>query len=186
MSEGGRVSITLQRRQRYRGGIIEHYRYRSAASDAAGCAGYADQAAAGFSFAGQTLLSGNPPNFEVHTPNAILAARATLFDTSYSEQPRWFGPSGCSQFTDEQTFKGAVGAKNAATPDAAEFVVEAGYETTIACGSPPLPPGPLGVTGIPSSGGGALTVTEPGAAIVTPPPAAGAGGVVVPPIGTSK
>ena len=25
---------------------------------------------------------GNPPNFEVHTPNATLAARSTMFDTT--------------------------------------------------------------------------------------------------------
>ena len=28
---------------------------------------------------------GSPPNFEVHTPNAIAAARGTMFDVSYHE-----------------------------------------------------------------------------------------------------
>ena len=28
---------------------------------------------------------GSPPNFEVHTPNAVAAARGTMFDVSYHE-----------------------------------------------------------------------------------------------------
>ena len=31
------------------------------------------------------VSSGSPPNFEVHTPNAIAAARGTMFDVSYHE-----------------------------------------------------------------------------------------------------
>lgn len=114
---------------------------------------------------------GNPPNFEVHTPNAILAARSTMFDTSYSQGERRFGYDECNQFTDVQTYKGSVGIRNAANPKAAETSVGAGYETTVACDSSPQSPGPLGMTGIPSHGISALTETEPGA-VIAPPPAA--------------
>ena len=31
------------------------------------------------------VSSGSPPNFEVHTPNAVAAARGTMFDVSYHE-----------------------------------------------------------------------------------------------------
>jgi hypothetical protein len=112
---------------------------------------------------------GNPPNFEVHTPNAILAARSTMFDTSYSQGERRFGYGECNQFTDVQTYKGYVGVRNAANPDAAETAVGAGYETTVACDSSPQSPGPLGMTGIPAHGVSALTETEPGAVIAPPP-----------------
>jgi hypothetical protein len=125
---------------------------------------------------------GNPPNFEVHTPNAILAARSTMFDTSYSQGERRFGYGECNQFTDVQTYKGSVGVRNAANPEAAETSVGAGYETTVACDSSPQSPGPLGMTGIPAHGISALTETEPGAVIAPPPPAAPAP-PALPPIG---
>jgi FecR protein len=114
---------------------------------------------------------GNPPNFEVHTPNAILAARSTMFDTSYTQGEQRFGYGECNQFTDVQTYKGSVGVRNAANPEAAETSVGAGYETTVACDSSPQSPGPLGMTGIPSHGISALSETEPGA-VIAPPPAA--------------
>jgi hypothetical protein len=114
---------------------------------------------------------GNPPNFEVHTPNAILAARSTMFDTSYWQGERRFGYGECDRFTDVQTYKGSVGVRNAANPEAAETSVGAGYETAVACDSSPQSPGPLGMTGIPSHGISALTETEPGAVIAPPPTA---------------
>ena len=121
---------------------------------------------------------GNPPNFEVHTPNAILAARSTMFDTAYEQGLRRFGYGACNQFTDVQSYKGSVGVRNAATPNAEETSVGTGYETTVPCDSPPQSAGPLGMTGIPAHGVSALTETEPGA-VVAPPAAAPAlpGGV---------
>ena len=125
---------------------------------------------------------GNPPNFEVHTPNATLAARSTMFDTAYSQGQRPFAFGDCHQFTDEQTYKGTIGARNAATPNAEEVSVEAGYETTIACNSPPTEPGPLGMTGIPANSVGAFTASEPASGAPPPPPAA-APPIFVPPKG---
>ncbi len=124
---------------------------------------------------------GNLPNFEVHTPNAILAARGTTFDTAYTQGQSRFGFGGCTQFTDERTHRGVVGVRNAASPDAAEVSVPAGYEATIACGAAPLSPGPLGMTGIPMSGGAALTTSEPGPGIAVPPPPPEEPGPMAPP-----
>ena len=123
---------------------------------------------------------GNPPNFEVHTPNAILAARSTMFDTVYAQGQRRFGYGECNQFTDVQTHKGTVGVRNAATPDATEVSVGAGYETTVACSSPPASPGPLGMTGIPGNGVSSFTESEAGAIVAPPPPAPP---VALPPVG---
>src|SRR5262245_26343487 len=74
--------------------------------------------------------AGALPNFEVHTPNAILAARGTPFDTQYTGGTRRFGYGATTQFTDERTLKGTVGARNVAGGE--EVSVPAGYETTIA------------------------------------------------------
>jgi hypothetical protein len=123
---------------------------------------------------------GNPPNFEVHTPNAILAARSTMFDTAYTQGSRRFGFGDCHQFTDEQTYKGTVGVKNADSSDAEETSVEAGYETTVACNAPPESPGPLGMTGIPSNGASTFTASEAGVGAAPPAPG-GAGGLTTSP-----
>jgi hypothetical protein len=125
---------------------------------------------------------GHPPNFEVHTPNAILAARGTAFDTSYRQGERRHGFGDCSQFTDERTYKGVVGVKNAASEGAAEVLVEAGSETTVACDSPPVRPRPMG-TGVPPGREGA----PPGGGYrggMAPPPGAPPddGGGPMPPV----
>ena len=120
---------------------------------------------------------GKLPNFEVHTPNAILAARGTTFDTQYSAGNHRFGYGSTTQFTDEKTLKGTVGARNATQPVSEEVSVPAGYETTIAGTSAPTSPGPSRLTGIPWQGLGALTATEPQPGMVAPPPA----GVDAPP-----
>src|SRR5215472_2810239 len=94
--------------------------------------------------------AGTLPNFEVHTPNAVLAARGTTFDTQYTGGTRRFGFGSATQFTDERTLKGTVGARNAIGGE--EVSVAAGYETTIAGIAAPTSPGPLNFTGIPWRG----------------------------------
>jgi hypothetical protein len=91
--------------------------------------------------------NGNPPNFQVHTPNAILSVRGTKFDTAYSDGATRPGFSECTRFTDTKVYEGRVGARNASLPSSPETTIDAGYETTIACDSPPSSPGPLGTTG---------------------------------------
>ncbi len=91
--------------------------------------------------------SGSPPNFQVYTPNAVLSVRGTKFDTSYSDGASRVGFSDCMQFTDIKAYEGHVGVRNAAHPSSPETMIDAGYETTVACDLPPLSPAPLGATG---------------------------------------
>lgn len=123
---------------------------------------------------------GNPPNFEVHTPNAILAARSTEFDTAFTQGRRRPGYAGCDRFTDVQTHAGSVGVKSTARPDAGEITVDAGYESTVACNSVPSSPGPVGLTGIPWGTADALTITVP------PPGSAPPAQVGLPPVGVLR
>ena len=123
---------------------------------------------------------GNPPNFEVHTPNAILAARSTEFYTAYAQGRRRPGYGGCDRFTDLQTHAGSVGVRSAAKPDAPEISVDAGYESTVACDSVPSSPGPVGLTGIPWGTADALTIAEP------PPGSTPPAQVGLPPFGVPK
>src|SRR5215469_11152646 len=111
--------------------------------------------------------AGAPPTFEVHTPNAILAARGTTFDTQYTGGTRRFGYGATTQFTDERTLKGTVGARNAAGGE--EVSVPAGYETTIAGDSAPTSPGPINLTGIPWRGIERFTAVEPAPGMAIPP-----------------
>lgn len=113
--------------------------------------------------------SGSPPNFQVHTPNAILSVRGTKFDTAYSDGARRSGFGDCTRFTDVKSYEGRVGARNVALPSSEETMVNAGYETTIAGDSPPLSPGPLGMTGIPFGDVDTFVGDAPGSAIAPPP-----------------
>jgi hypothetical protein len=118
------------------------------------------------------------PNFEVHTPNAVAAARGTLFDTSYmsgTTRPT-FGDN--RDFTDVAVYDGFVDFYDLAN---VAFVINipAGYESTAAGTNSPTSPGPLGMTGAHSgvhakggrgrgglaNGGGALSVVS-----AVPPP----------------
>lgn len=111
---------------------------------------------------------GSLPNFEVHTPNAIMAARGTTFDTQYTNGTRRAGYGDATQFTDERTIHGTVGARNATGGD--EVSVPAGYETTIAGDSTPTSPRPFNVSGIPWNGIASLTATEPPELEISRPP----------------
>lgn len=113
--------------------------------------------------------SGNPPNFQVHTPNAILSVRGTKFDTAYSDGARRSGFGNCIRFTDIKAYEGRVGARNAALPSSLETTINAGYETTIACDSPPLSAGPLGMTGMPFGDLNTFVGDAAGTAIAPPP-----------------
>jgi len=116
------------------------------------------------------------PNFEVHTPNAVAAARGTLFDTAYTSNVSRPNFGNARNFTDISVYEGSVDVANAATPTV--FVnVPAGYESTVADTNGATPPAPLGTTG-------ATALTIPGtSATITPVIAIGgtavlAGGVV--------
>jgi hypothetical protein len=103
------------------------------------------------------------PNFEVHTPNAVAAARGTLFDAAYTSNVSRPTFGNARNFTDISVFDGSVDVANAANPTV--FVnVPAGYESTVAGTNNATSPGPLGMTGATS-----LTGTIRAVSAVPPP-----------------
>jgi ferric-dicitrate binding protein FerR (iron transport regulator) len=128
----------------------------------------------GFVHSVVNLTAGGSPNFEVHTPNAVAAARGTDFNTGFQQGATRPGYAGCNRFTDVAVLEGTVGVSQPAVPAAGEVPITAGYETTIPCDEAPLAPGPLGLTGaIATSGrggnGGGIGVLAP-APVGAPPP----------------
>lgn len=119
------------------------------------------------------LTATGAPNFEVHTPNAVAAARATDYATGYEEGVERAGYGGCNRFTDIAVYHGTTGISQKATPNIPEVPVPEGYETTVPCSMPPLAPGPIGMTGASSTGGVAAKAGGGGAPapIGAPPPA---------------
>ena len=102
------------------------------------------------------------PNFEVHTPNAVAAARGTQFDTAYTSNVSRPTFGNARNFTDISVYDGSVDVANAANPTV--FVnVPAGYESTVAGTNNATPPGPLGMTG-------ATSFTTPVTVAAVPPP----------------
>jgi hypothetical protein len=97
------------------------------------------------SFVNRTV-GGAAPNFEVHTPNAVAAARGTLFDTAYTSNVSRPTFGDAHDFTDISVYEGSVDVANAANPTAFTNV-PAGYESTVAGTNNATSPGPLGMTG---------------------------------------
>ena len=112
--------------------------------------------------------AGGVPKFEVHTPNAVVSVRGTEWSTMYHQGLERPGFHACKQFTDVEVFKGTVDVGSTLTPSAQHQAVPAGYETTVACESAPLTPGPLGITGIGGIGG--FRGVSPGSGGAPPPP----------------
>jgi FecR protein len=112
--------------------------------------------------------AGGVPKFEVHTPNAVVSVRGTEWITRYRQGTERPGFNACKQFTDVEVFEGTVDVGSTLTPSAQHQAVPAGYETTVACESAPLTPGPLGITGI--GGVGGFRGVSPGSGGAPPPP----------------
>ncbi|MGO9267440.1 MAG: FecR domain-containing protein [Candidatus Binataceae bacterium] len=77
---------------------------------------------------------GNAPNYEVHTPNAVAAARGTNYDTDYVKGVVRKDYPGCLEFTDITVFEGTVEVTNPRNPTAGSTKVKPGYKTTVPCG----------------------------------------------------
>lgn len=118
-----------------------------------------------------SATGGAPPNFEVHTPNAVAAVRGTRWDTAYSEGQSRPTYGDCRKFTDVVVYDGVVSVRNPAATTGID--VPAGYEVTVPCDVSPTLPGPLGMTGAHSMGAGGATVATNPTNIVggVPPPA---------------
>lgn len=77
---------------------------------------------------------GNAPNYEVHTPNAVAAARGTNYDTDYVNGVDRKDHPGCREFTDVTVYEGTVEVTNPRNPTAGSTKVKSGHKTTVPCG----------------------------------------------------
>jgi hypothetical protein len=92
------------------------------------------------------LAAGAAPNFEVHTPNAVVGARGTEFETAYIEGKPCPGFPTCLRYTEVDVYKGVVEVSNPTNPKAPPVRVMQGYETTVPCEQAPSSAAPLGMS----------------------------------------
>jgi hypothetical protein len=83
-------------------------------------------------------VSAGSPNYEVHTPNAVAAARGTIYDTYYTDNTSRPGFAGCREFTDVLVYEGTIEVHSLANPTSPPVTVHSGQKTTVPCGLAPL------------------------------------------------
>jgi ferric-dicitrate binding protein FerR (iron transport regulator) len=89
---------------------------------------------------------GTPPNYEVHTPNAVAAARGTSYDTQYQNGVANDKYPGCLEFTNVSVFDGTVRVNSLKNPSSPPVDVKPGKKVVVPCGLAPSL-GALGTTG---------------------------------------
>jgi hypothetical protein len=94
------------------------------------------------------VASGSAANYEVHTPNAVGAARGTMYDVQYEENVTRKGFVGCTKFTDVAVYEGTVDVSNPTAPGNQHVLVKKGQKTTVPCALVPIPPGSAGAAGL--------------------------------------
>jgi len=99
---------------------------------------------------------GIAPNYEVHTPNAVAAARGTTYDTDYAQGVERKGFGVCREFTDIAVFDGNVAVSNPTNASAGTVDVRSGHHTTVPCGLAPL--AALAVSSAATTGTSAATI----------------------------
>ena len=81
---------------------------------------------------------GTPPNYEVHTPNAVAAARGTNYDTQYQKGVTNDKYPGCLEFTNVSVFDGTVNVRSLKNPSSPAVDVPKGKKVVIPCGLAPV------------------------------------------------
>jgi ferric-dicitrate binding protein FerR (iron transport regulator) len=114
---------------------------------------------------------GTPPNFEVHTPNAVASARGTGYDVDHQTGVHDDKYKDCTEFSHVSVYQGEVEVYNPTNPSAPAIEVHEGQKVTVACGAAPILTtaswasaaslGGLGALG--ALGAGALAITVVGA-----------------------
>jgi ferric-dicitrate binding protein FerR (iron transport regulator) len=90
------------------------------------------------------LASGNAANYEVHTPNAVGAARGTVYDVQYQDNVERKEFKGCKKFTDLAVYQDSVDVYNPTAPGNQHVTVHQGQRTTVPCALVPLAPAAIG------------------------------------------
>jgi ferric-dicitrate binding protein FerR (iron transport regulator) len=89
------------------------------------------------------LASGNAANYEVHTPNAVGAARGTMYDMQYQDNVERKQFTGCKEFTDIAVYQDSVDVFNPTAKGNQHVIVHQGEQTTVPCALVPLAPGAI-------------------------------------------
>jgi ferric-dicitrate binding protein FerR (iron transport regulator) len=89
-----------------------------------------------------------PPNFEIHTPNAVASARGSAADVGYQNGVARDKFKDCLEFTDVSVYKGKWEVTNPTNPGAPPVEVDEGQKTTVACALAPLPATSITAAGI--------------------------------------
>jgi hypothetical protein len=76
---------------------------------------------------------GNAPNYEVHTPNAVAAARGTNYNTDYQQGVERKEHPGCREFTGVAVFEGVVAVSNPKAAQPGSVTVTGGHQATVPC-----------------------------------------------------
>ena len=103
------------------------------------------------------VTAGTPPNYEVHTPNAVASARGTTYDTYYTNNTSRPGFSNCKEFTDVLDYDGVVVVSSLANPSSPAVELHSGQKTTVPCGLALLPASSLAAIGTGTAAGGLST-----------------------------
>ena len=93
---------------------------------------------------------GTPPNYEVHTPNAVASARGTFYDTDHQTGVHDKNYPNCTEFTYVSVYQGTVQVYNPTNPSAPPATVNQGQKVTVPCGGAPffgVAPAAAGLTG---------------------------------------
>lgn len=108
---------------------------------------------------------GTPPNFEVHTPNAVASARGTGFDVDHQTGVHDDKYKDCTEFSHVSVYEGNVEVYNPTNPSSPPVEVKQGHKVTVPCGAAPILNGAswastaaLGALGLLGAGGIAVTV----------------------------
>ena len=108
---------------------------------------------------------GTPPNYEVHTPNAVASARGTGYDVDHQTGVDNDKYKGCHEFSHVAVYQGNVQVYNPTNPSAPPVDVKEGQKVTIPCGLAPTfgassfaSTASLGLLGLLGAGGVAVTV----------------------------
>jgi FecR protein len=93
------------------------------------------------------ITTGVPPNYGVHTPNAVAAARGTTYDTYYTNNETRPGFESCKEFTDVSDYDGVVEVRSLANPSSPPVLLHSGQKTTVPCGLAAVPATAIGASG---------------------------------------
>lgn len=81
---------------------------------------------------------GTPPNFEVHTPNAVASARGTGYDVDHHTGVHDDKYKDCTEFSHVSVYQGTVEVYNPTNPSAPPVEVNEGQKVTVPCGGAPI------------------------------------------------